>query len=195
VLGEETGFAAAVSKLQARSRRLKVNWTTVLLLLSFLPYAIPEEQRPFLWQVHLGALARAGTCTLVAGMRTAGLTICAYDAMPRVPGPCDAAASPAERLSHTGWDLDDSTPTSSAERPRPDVTLSALPAPTLHFSAPTFLPSLNVTPSRPALQFLAPTLHSPASTLHFPTHGCCLPTPPIHHARRAMRRTRDWWAS
>jgi hypothetical protein len=51
VIGEETGAAAMFTQLKARSRRLKVNWALIVLLLSFIPYAIPEGQRPFLWQV------------------------------------------------------------------------------------------------------------------------------------------------
>jgi len=50
VLGEKTGFEATAAKLTARGRRIRVNWATVILFLSFIPYALPEDQRPFLWQ-------------------------------------------------------------------------------------------------------------------------------------------------
>jgi len=50
ILAVQTGPAAFAATLQARSRRVRVNWALILLLLSFVPYYLPEEQRPFMWQ-------------------------------------------------------------------------------------------------------------------------------------------------
>lgn len=58
MLGEKTGFEATAAKLTARGRRIRVNWATVILFLSFIPYALPEDQRPFLWQVRYKLIRR-----------------------------------------------------------------------------------------------------------------------------------------
>lgn len=52
LLETETGLRATFEMLKARGRPYRVIWVQVFLLLSFVPYLLPIEQRRFLWQTN-----------------------------------------------------------------------------------------------------------------------------------------------